>query len=305
MSPSAPDILCIGGIHWDVIGYCDGPLPRGSDRPGHIRRRPGGVAFNLAVALARHGLRPALLGATGDDASADGLMEACRDAGIDTRHLHRAPGRSSDSYMAIEAGGRLVAALADTGTLDCAGEAVLAPLRDGRLARPGAPWTGTAVIDGNLSAALLGQIATGPILAAADLRLVAASDGKAARLAGLTAHQRVTLYLNRAEAGVLLGRLPADGPDAAGALAAAGWRAVLVTDGARAAAFAADGALHVARPRRARAVRVTGAGDVLVAAHVAATLSGVAPDAALRGAVDAAAAHVAAIPALPARETRP
>ena len=45
------DILCIGSVLWDVIGRCPDPMKHGFDRAGHIRRHPGGVAYNIAKAL--------------------------------------------------------------------------------------------------------------------------------------------------------------------------------------------------------------------------------------------------------------
>jgi len=305
MPPQAPEILCIGSVHWDVIGRCDGPLAIGSDRPGRICRQPGGVAFNLASALVRQDLRVALLGAVGDDDPGKALINACAAAGIDPGFLHRAEGLVTDSYMAIEAAGGLVAAIADTGTLDAAGGAILDALADGRIGRSGAPWRGPAVVDGNLSEGLLAEIAAGPLLDAADLRLVAASDGKAARLAALAAHPRATLYLNLAEASALLGSVLPDAPAAARALTRTGWRVAVVTNGASAAAVATGDACIAAEPPRVRARQVTGAGDALVAAHIAADLRGMPPEDALRTAVAAAAAHVAA-PALPPNpEPRP
>ena len=54
-----PDILCIGSVLWDVIGRAETAMRQGSDMPGRITRLPGGVALNIAMALARFGLRPA------------------------------------------------------------------------------------------------------------------------------------------------------------------------------------------------------------------------------------------------------
>lgn len=58
-----PEILCIGSVLWDVVGRCDTPMQQGGDMPGRIVRLPGGVALNIAMALRRFGLNPALLSA--------------------------------------------------------------------------------------------------------------------------------------------------------------------------------------------------------------------------------------------------
>jgi sugar/nucleoside kinase (ribokinase family) len=60
-----PDILCIGSVLWDIIGRSPASMRLGSDVPGRITRLPGGVAMNIAMTLARFGMRPALLSAIG------------------------------------------------------------------------------------------------------------------------------------------------------------------------------------------------------------------------------------------------
>jgi len=288
----APDILCIGAVHWDVIGRADAALARGDDRPGRVERRPGGVALNVAAACARLGLRPALLSAVGADAEGVALTAACAALGLETGCVLRAEGPTG-AYVALEDAGGLVAAVADAATLEAAGAAILAPLADGRLAAAAAPWTGPAVVDGNLPGGLLAELAAGPWLARADLRAVAASNAKAGRLAPLTALARATLYLNLAEASELGGAAFADAPAAAEALSAGGAARVLVTDGPGPAALGVAGRVLVHRPPGVAPRRVTGAGDCLMAHHIAAERRGVPAAEALGLAVAAAARHVA------------
>lgn len=286
----APDILCIGALHWDLIGRAAGRLARGDDCPGRVVRRPGGVAFNIARALAGQGMRPALLAAVGRDAEGTALAAACTAAGVDPRWLHRAEG-PTDRYLALEDATGLVAAVADAATLEAAGPALLDPLTDGRLA---APWAGPVVLDGNLPDTLLALVAADLALTGADLRAVAASNAKAGRLAPLLGRAGATLYLNLAEAIALAGRPFADAAAAAAALARPGGARLLVTDGPRPAALAAEGRVNCSTPPCVTACRVTGAGDMLVGAHIAAEARGEGPVAALEAALAAAAAHVAA-----------
>lgn len=291
---SAAAIPCIGAALWDVIGRADGPMPPGGDVPGRIAAAPGGVALNVAAALARAGLRPVLLSAVGCDPEGDALVAACDAAGIGTDHLLRDPALPTDRYLAIEAGGALVAAVADARSLEAAGARILAPLADGRLGTAAAPFAGTAVIDGNLSAALLAEIAGSPLLAAADLRVVAAAPGKAVRLRPLLGHPRAVLHVNRTEAGLVCGADFADAPAAAAGLVAAGAARAIVTDGAGAAADAVrDGPVVTGRPAPVTVLRVTGAGDAFLAAHLAAEAAGADRPAALAAALDAAARHIA------------
>lgn len=283
-----PDILCIGAMLWDVIGRAPRRMAPGADVPGRIRHIPGGVALNVAVALARRGLRPAVLSAVGRDPEGEALAAEAGRLGVLTGWLTRDAGLPTDCYMGIEDSQGLIAAIADAHSLEAAGPAILSPL-DGELRG----WTAPVVLDGNLTEDLLATIARDPRLAQADLRVVPASPGKAERLEPLIAARRGCFYLNRLEAEILAGRACPDAAAAAQAVVARGAARVLVTDGPNPAAEAIlGGPTLTAAPPRVTVARVTGAGDCFLAAHLAADLDGRPRDAALRQAVEAAAAHV-------------
>lgn len=286
-------VLCIGAVLWDVIGRSPSPMTPGADLPGRIRHLPGGVALNVAMALVARGQDAAVLGTVGSDPEGDALLIAVRAMGVGTDWVHRDPRLPTDVYMAIEDCDGLIAAIADAHTLETAGETVLAPLRDGRLASARAPWPGTVVVDGNLTSAQLTAIATDPALAQADLRVAPASPGKAERLAPLIGLDHVTLYLNRAEAETLAGHPCAGAAEAAAAVVARGAARVLVTDGARPAACATRGGEVLTRqPPPVTIARVTGAGDCFLSAHLVAESAGLDRVTALDAAVAAAAQHV-------------
>lgn len=288
-----PRIICLGAMHWDVIGHSAQALAPGDDVPGRIRQQPGGVALNVALALARLDLSPAILSVIGRDAPGETLVLETARRGVDTRWLICDDHHPTGSYLAIESPEGLVAAIADTSALEAAGTDLLAPLRDGRLGSARAPWTGTLIVDGNLTRPVLAEIARAPCLAAARLRLVPASPDKAARLQALLTHPRAILHLNRAEAEALTGRPLASADQAAEAVLALGAHRVLVTDGARLVADAAQGAPTLAQqPPRVAAIRVTGAGDLFLAAHLAAETAGADRATALARALDAASQHV-------------
>lgn len=290
-----PDILCIGSVLWDIIGRSALALGPGDDKPGRITRQPGGVALNIAMTIRRFGIRPALISAVGADAAGRDLLAACEAMGLDCAGVLVEPDLPTDHYMAIEAQGALVAALADAHTLEAVGARVLAPLADGRLGSAQTPWPGLVALDGNLTEALLAEIATSPIFARADLRLAPASPGKAVRLRPLLGHPRASFYVNREEAGLLTGTRPANAAAAAQAMIAAGAGRVLVTAGAEMAVEArADGMLS-ALPPPVEARRITGAGDTFMAAHIAAERAGAAPQEALDRAVAAAATYVSGV----------
>ncbi|MGA1612532.1 MAG: PfkB family carbohydrate kinase [Lutimaribacter sp.] len=287
-----PSILCIGSVLWDIIGRSTQPMPLGADRPGRITMLPGGVALNIAMALARAGHRPALLSVLGQDPEGDALLAACANLGLDTRYLTRAEDLPTDRYMAIEGPQGLCAAVADAHSLEHAGARILAPLYDGRLGGSDAPFQGCVAMDGNLAPAVLASSATAPELSGCDLRLAPASPGKALRLVPFLGHPRAVFYTNLEEAGLICGQNLPDAASAAQLLVAKGAARALVTDGAATAADACATACYTGQPPSVSVARVTGAGDTFMAAHIAAELAGQPRDGALQQALRSAARYV-------------
>ena len=194
------DILCIGSVLWDIIGRTSSAMRVGSDVPGRITRLPGGVALNIAMTLARFGLTPTLLSAIGKDDEGTDLLRACAARGVLTDLIYISEDLPTDRYMAIEGANGLIAAIADAHSLEATGEKILAPLSDGRLQ---VPYRGAIALDGNLTVALLSQIATSEVFADAQLHVAPASPGKAERLQPFITAGRGTLYVNLEEAGLL------------------------------------------------------------------------------------------------------
>lgn len=284
------DVLCIGSVLWDVIGRSSAVMRLGSDVPGRITRLPGGVALNIAMMLARFGMRPALLSCIGRDSQGEDLMAACRHLGLETALVYRSDDLPTDRYMAIEGANGLIAAIADAHSLEAAGARILRPFEDGRLPTP---YTGLVALDGNLTLGLLSDIATSPVFAGADLRVAPASPGKADRLRPLIGHARATLYVNREEAGLLCQTDFADAAEAAAGLVARGAARAVVTDGGRMPAEATRGAeVLTGAPPPVMVTRVTGAGDTFMAAHVAAESRGASRGQALAEALQRAAVYV-------------
>ena len=288
-----PDILCIGSVLWDIIGRTPVSLRMGGDVPGRITRLPGGVAMNIAMTLARFGLRPAILTAIGRDTEGEDLIAACARMGLITGHVYRSDDLPTDRYMAIEGSNGLIAAVADAHSLEAAGAKILRALSDGSLGSDAAPWPGMIALDGNLTEALLAEIAASALFAKADLRLAPASPGKAERLSPLLRHKGATLYVNLEEARLLSKVEAATAADAASALLARGANRVLVTDGGRPCAEgrAGQGVISAAPPQ-VMVSRVTGAGDTFMAAHIVAERRGASRENALNAALRAAADYV-------------
>ena len=184
-------------------------------RAGHPRSR-GASRRNVAAALARAG-RP-----VGADRRrrrrrrrATRCVAGLEAAGVDVRGVYRAPA-PTDAYVAIEdAAGALHAAVADCRGLERGGTRAPRPLRDGRLAAPGAPWRGTGVLDGNLPEAVIAALLRTAPRRAASRSYRRAREKSAAPRGRSSATRPVTLYLNRAEAEALCGAAFADSRAAA------------------------------------------------------------------------------------------
>jgi sugar/nucleoside kinase (ribokinase family) len=284
-----PEILCIGSVLWDVIGRSETAMRKGSDMPGRITRRPGGVALNIGMALARFGLKPALLSAVGSDAEGTELIAACQVRGLNTDLVYRSDDLPTDVYMAVEGSNGLIAAIADAHSLETVGDKILMPFNDGRLCTP---YTGAVALDGNLTVDLLSEVAESPMFADTDLRVAPASPGKALRLAPFIRAKRGTLYVNLEEAGLLCQMVFDNSLDAAKGLLVRGALRVVVTDGEKPATVGqADGLLTLCPPA-VPVTRITGAGDTFMAAHIAAELRGLDAQKSLQDALDNAALYV-------------
>jgi sugar/nucleoside kinase (ribokinase family) len=288
-----PDILCIGSVLWDIIGRSPVAMRLGSDVPGRITRLPGGVAMNIAMTLARFGLTPALLSAVGQDNEGEELVAACARMGMITDLLYRSEDLPTDIYMAVEGANGLIAAIADAHSLEAASDKILRPLADGRLGSEASPWAGMMALDGNLTVALLSEIAVSPLFARADLRVAPASPGKAERLLPLLSHPTATLYVNLEEAGLLCQTQFETAAEAAEVLIARGASRVLVTHGGQICAEGQRGAAVITdTPPPVMVTRITGAGDTFMAAHIVAERRGAGRADALQAALRAAATYV-------------
>ncbi len=284
-----PEILCIGSVLWDVIGRCENAMRQGSDMPGRITRLPGGVALNIGMALARFGVKPALLSAVGRDMEGDELIRACTLRGLRTDLIYRSEDLPTDKYMAVEGTNGLIAAIADAHSLEAAGDKILQPFSDGSLP---APYTGAVALDGNLTLDLLGQMAQTPLLAKADLRVAPASPGKALRLSPFMQAGRGTLYVNLEEAGLLCQTTFINSTAAAESLLARGAVRAVVTSGGDPTTVASADGMVTQTPPPVPVTRFTGAGDTFMASHIAAELRGLSPEDALADALKAAALYV-------------
>jgi pseudouridine kinase len=250
------------------------------------------VAMNIAMALNGLGIQAAVLTAIGRDDEGAELLRAAKNMGLTTEYSYLSDDLPTDRYMAIEGANGLIAAIADAHSLEAAGDKILQPLIDGRLATLDMPWSGMVALDGNLTSEMLIEIAKGQMFTKADLRIAPASPGKAERLAAFLGQGNATLYLNLEEANILTHGRYEQSADAAKALLDRGLKRVLVTNGPHPACVATPDHIISQQPPSVLVTRITGAGDVFMASHMAAEFRGEQPEQALGSALNRTADYI-------------
>lgn len=280
-------VTVFGGATLDRVARTDGPPVFGASNPGTVRRIPGGVGFNVAIILARLGLKTRLVTRVGADADGEEILAAARDAGVRTAAIEVSATSASAGYHAtFDDTGSLIIGVADMKICD-----EITPAAVGSAA--GASGANDLwIADANLPPETLDFLAEEAAAAGRPIAAMTVSPAKAVRLASLL--DRLTyLFTNRREAAVLLGRDPDDpglgAAGLAGELAGARATKVVVTNGAEPLAVASAGDVRSYAPFRAEVKGVNGAGDSLAAGTVLGLAEGLALNDAIRFGLAAAA----------------
>ncbi|PNY80660.1 carbohydrate kinase [Deinococcus koreensis] len=278
LDTAAPRIVVVGGANMDVKARTLGPALPGTSNPGVSVQSPGGVARNVAENLARLGVAATLISVVGRDPLGERLLRETEAAGVDVRPVLRAPGVTTGTYTAVlDDRGELLVAVA---AMEAAEALTPATLHERRSVLRGAAWV---VVDGNVPGNTLAHLLTLAAEAGARVVFEPVSVPKAGRLraalaAGLSPY---AVTPNVAELGALLGRKVPDEPgalrSAAAELQALGVELVWVRRGPHGSLLSIPGGAHDL-PALSAAVRdVTGAGDAMLAAFLAALASGLPP----------------------------
>ncbi|MAW85289.1 MAG: carbohydrate kinase [Phyllobacteriaceae bacterium] len=285
MTSPVPALVAVGGAHVDRRGRLAVPFSPGASHPGAMRETVGGGAFNAARAASGRGVQAALLSARGGDAAGAAVAEAIVDAGI--RDLSSTfLDRTTPSYTSLlDREGEQIAGLADMALYETAFDRLLRrrPLRDAVAAAD------AVLADANLPESALRRLAE--IAGDHPLHAMAVSPAKALRWTPLL--ERIAcLFCNRAEAAALTGlAASARGGELARGLAARGLVQAVITSGNGPLELLENGRVRLLRPLPVRPVDVTGAGDALTGATLAALMNGRnLHDAALEGLAAAALA---------------
>lgn len=291
-----PLLLGIGGAHIDRRGQVSGIYVPGASNPGTMREDVGGVVFNALRTAGRRGVACALISLRGGDTGGERVAREIAEAGIEDRSAVFLD-RVTASYTAlIDRDGELIAGFADMGLYE------LFPRQLRRSACRDAIAGADAILcDANLPAAALEMVAE--TAANKPLHAIGISPAKVVRLVGML--DRVDcLFMNRKEANALLGQEADAAADPVVPLRAQGLRGAVITDGAGTVTiFDAEGCATIAPPAPRHIADVTGAGDALAGATVAALTRGLALADAAREGLAAAMLALESPLAVPAFDT--
>ncbi|TKB21381.1 MAG: carbohydrate kinase [Mesorhizobium sp.] len=291
--PTSPRILALGGAHIDRRGQVSGAYVPAASNPGVMREDVGGGVFNALRSVVKRGVAASLLSVRGGDAAAETVASAIAGAGIADLSVVFLD-RTTPSYTAlIDSEGELIVGFADMGLYDLA---FPKQIRRAKV-REAIAEADAILCDANLPTAalerLVAQAGDRPIFA------IAISPAKVVRLAPLLGNLSL-LFMNRREAAALAGA-DMSGLELANALRRVGLTAGVVTaGGAPVLGFDASGVFAIDPPAPRRVADVTGAGDALTGATVAALLRGQPLRAALREGVAAATLAIESAEAVPA-----
>ncbi|WP_216652017.1 carbohydrate kinase family protein [Nocardioides sp. zg-1308] len=274
-------VVVVGGTNMDVVARTSAPLVRATSNPGRTRISPGGVGRNIAACLGLLGAPVRLVSAVGDDAFGEEALRVTAACGADVGAVRRVLGATGTYTAVLDDRGELVAAVSDMATVDAL-ELDTVHLADAAL----------VVLDGNLALPQATRVVAAAAEAGVPLAFEPVSVAKAGRLADLV-HDLFLVTPNADELAALTGRPAHAWRDSVDDLHRRGVEHVWLRDGAAGSWMCTRGGEPVHLPAApASVVDVTGAGDAMLAAWVAAWLRGDDPVAAARVGHLAAAATV-------------
>ena len=274
-------VVVVGGTNMDVVARTAAPLVPETSNPGHTRISPGGVGRNIAACLGLLGAPVRLVSAVGDDAFGDEALRVTAACGVDIGAVRRVPGSTGTYTAVLDDRGELVAAVSDMAAMDAL-ELDTLHVADAAL----------VVVDGNLAHAQVTHALAAAAAADAPVAFEPVSVAKAARLADLV-RDLFLVTPNTDELAALTGRPAAAWRESVGDLHDRGVQHVWVRAGGDGSWLCSRDAEPVHLPAvPATVVDVTGAGDAMLAAWVAAWLRGADPVTAAREGHRAAAATI-------------
>ncbi len=274
-------VVVVGGTNMDVVARTSAPLVAATSNPGHTRISPGGVGRNIAACLGLLGAPVRLVSAVGQDAFGDEALRVSAACGVDIGAVRRVPGATGTYTAVLDDRGELVAAVSDMAAIDAL-ELETVHVGDAAL----------VVVDGNLAAAQVAHVLAAAAGAGVPVACEPVSVAKAGRLAPLV-RDLFLVTPNTDELAALTDRPAAQWRASVDDLHRQGVEHVWLRQGAEGSWMCTrdQDPVHL-RAVPATVVDVTGAGDAMLAAWIAAWLRGADPIEAARAGHRAAAATI-------------
>jgi pseudouridine kinase len=266
-----PNLLGIGGAHIDRRGLMSADYIRGASIPGVMMEEAGGGVFNALRVAVHFGVAASLISVRGGDAAGETVASEVKRAGMEDLSSVFLD-RTTASYTALlDRHGDVVAALADMSIYETA----LPRQISRRKTRDAIEAADALLIDANMPEESIVRLLR--LSAGRPVYALAISPAKAVRLRPAL-RLLACLFLNKREARAILG-MAHDNKSRASELAAGlsglGLAKAVITDGADAVCVLENGDTRLYTPPRPDHIKdVTGAGDALAGAGVAAMMCG-------------------------------
>ena len=264
-----PRLFAIGGAHIDRRGQINVPYVPGASNPGTMREEAGGGTFNAIRSTVQRGIDISILSVRGGDPAGQTVANAIEAAGIEDFSVTFID-RATPSYTAIlDEHGDVVAALADMELYDLVFDRQLRR----RTVHDTVRMADAVFSDANLPDNALERLAT--LCDGKPLYLLAISPAKVSRAARILP-RIACLFMNQREALALIGEPAGLHPmEIARALRKNGLQCAVISHGSRPVlGFLNDHIFEIDPPHVPNVVDVTGAGDAMAGATVAALLLG-------------------------------
>lgn len=289
-----PNILAVGGAHVDRRGQVSGTYVPAASNPGTMREDVGGGVFNALRTAVRRGVSASLLSVRGGDAAGDTVARAIAEAGVGDLSVTFLD-RTTPSYTALlDREGELLIGFADMALY----EAAFAKQMRRAKVREALETVDAVLCDANLPTAALERLAK--LANGKPIFAVAISPAKVVRFVPIMG-QLAILFMNRREAATLAG-MEREAPiqKLVSGLQKAGLGSGVITSGSETIlGFDKKGSFAISPPAARHVADVTGAGDALAGATVAALLKGLDLRQALREGVVAALLAIESPDAVP------
>ena len=261
-------IVFLGLMAWDLIGKKNSQINIGDDLEGIIAEKPGGVILNIALTFSKKFRKSKnfnlfMLSAVGDDKKSNKLTNNLKENNVNINYIQVTKG-VSDKYVAIEGNNGLFAAIADTNKFRKNEETLLNYFYNDIFGNREKPFSGTIIIDGNVSEKTIKKISKDKEFNNAKIILIPASSKKCLIFENLIKKRECIIFLNLKEAKILCKDNRINQTKAAMKLLSYGNKMIIITNENKRVHCLSNKGSYFIEPNNIGNELVTGLGDVFV-----------------------------------------